>query len=76
MAKSEALKRFWGEMFFCDSGGSGVPLLFLHGTGCDSADWDLVISELPREQRHITLDFRGHGQSTAPIEPFTIDCLG
>lgn len=75
MTKTNVLKRFWGDMFFCDSEGSGIPLLFLHGTGCDSTDWDIVISELPKEQRYLTLDFRGHGRSTAPLEPFTIDCL-
>ena len=75
MTKTEFLKRFWGEMFYYDSEGSDTPLLFLHGTGCDTTDWDLVISELPTEQRYLTLDFRGHGRSTTPLEPFTIGCL-
>ena len=62
----------WGEMTCFDSGNSGQPLLFLHGTGCDSSDWASVIERLPCEQRCITLDFRGHGQSTVPTQPFTL----
>lgn len=62
----------WGRMTYTDSGGSGHSLLFLHGTGCDSSDWKSIIEQLPRHQRYITLDFRGHGQSSVPTEPFTL----
>ena len=65
----------WGEMGYRDSGESALPLLFLHGTGCDALDWTQVIERLPCEQRCIALDFRGHGRSTVPTKPFTLDCL-
>ena len=64
--------RHWGEMAYLDSGDSGCPLLFLHGTGCDASDWIPVIETLPSEQRCIAPDFRGHGQSTVPTQPFTL----
>ena len=76
MTTVTAITRFWGEMAFLDSGESGIPILFLHGTGCDSTDWKSVIEKLPSDQRSITLDFRGHGHSSVPIEPFTLDSLG
>ncbi len=72
MASATPLTTDWGEMAYSDTGGSGKPLLFLHGTGCDSADWVSVIERLPRDQHHITLDFRGHGLSTVPTEQFTL----
>ncbi len=75
MQKIMALKRFWGEMVFVDSVGTGIPILFLHGTGCDAADWENVTEKLPDQQHFIALDFRGHGRSSTPIEPFTIECL-
>ena len=59
-------------MAYLDSGDSGCPLLFLHGTGCDAADWMPVIETLPSEQRCIAPDFRGHGQSPVPTQPFTL----
>ena len=65
----------WGEMAYLDSGDSGCPLLFLHGTGCDASDWIPVIERLPSEQRCIAPDFRGHGQSTVPTQPFTLASL-
>ena len=65
----------WGEMAYRDSGESGYPLLFLHGTGCDTSDWVPVIERLPCEQRCIALDFRGHGRSAMPTKPFTLGSL-
>ena len=62
----------WGEMAYFDSGNSGQPLLFLHGTGCDASDWRAVIEGGPGEQRCITPDFRGHGQSTVPTQAFSL----
>ena len=65
----------WGEMAYLDSGDSGCPLLFLHGTGCDASDWMPVIERLRRNQRCIALDFRGHGQSVVPTQRFTLTDL-
>ncbi len=65
----------WGEMAYLDSGNSMPPLLFLHGTGCDASDWTPVIKGLPRNQRCIALDFRGHGQSSVPTQSFTLGNL-
>ena len=65
----------WGEIAYRDSGGSGHPLIFLHGTGCDASDWTPVIERLPCEQRCIALDFRGHGRSTVLTRPFTLGSL-
>ncbi len=62
-------------MAYLDSGDSGCPLLFLHGTGCDASDWMPVIETLPSEQRCIAPDFRGHGQSPVPTQPFTLTDL-
>ena len=65
----------WGEMAYLDSGSSTPPLLFLHGTGCDVSDWMSVTEKLPRNQRCIALNFRGHGESRVPIESFTLGSL-
>lgn len=65
----------WGKMACYDSGGLGQPVLFLHGTGCDSSDWTVVIERLPRTLRCISLDFRGHGESTVPTQIFTLTDL-
>ncbi len=65
----------WGEMTYFDSGNSGQPLLFLHGTGCDALDWRAVIERVPGEQRCIAPDFRGHGQSPVPTQAFSLSDL-
>ena len=65
----------WGEMVYFDSDNSGQPLIFLHGTGCDASDWKVVIKKLPQNRRCIALDFRGHGQSTVPIQAFSLSDL-
>lgn len=75
MSKTKYLLTSWGEMAYTDSGGTGCTLLFLHGTGCDSEDWMSVIDFLPSDQRNITIDFRGHGKSSVPSDPFTLEDL-
>ena len=65
----------WGELAYHDSGNLPSPLIFLHGTGCDASDWMSVADALPRNQRCIALDFRGHGQSPVPTQPFTLTDL-
>jgi pimeloyl-ACP methyl ester carboxylesterase len=56
---------------------SALPttLLLLHGTGCDSADWDATVAALPSGTRALGFDFRGHGDSDVPSGLFTIEDL-
>ena len=65
----------WGKMHYTEAGRAGVPLVLLHGTGCDSRDWDAVARELPREMRTIRVDFRGHGKSEVPGAAFALEDL-
>ena len=71
----ETLQRDWGSLAFEDRGGSGPCLLFLHGSHCDSSDWQETLEHLPGGLRLITMDFRGHGQSSVPEEPFVLGDL-
>lgn len=75
MLERKYLQISWGEMAYVDSFETGCALLFLHGTGCDSDDWITVIDNLPCRQRSLTIDFRGHGNSSVPTEPFVIEDL-
>jgi len=62
----------WGKMAYYCAGSSENPLIFLHGSGCDSSDWSKVVARMPPEPCLIMMDFRGHGSSSAPSEPFTV----
>jgi pimeloyl-ACP methyl ester carboxylesterase len=49
-----------------DWGGSGPPLLFLHGGSAHAHWWDFVIPLLAERFRCVALDLRGHGESGRP----------
>ena len=58
------------ETIVVDSGGSGVPLLLVHGVSFDWRMWTLVIAALPASVRTIAYDLRGHGAARgAPGAP-------
>ncbi|HRU04184.1 MAG TPA: alpha/beta fold hydrolase [Candidatus Brocadiia bacterium] len=65
----------WGGMAWQDTGGGGAPIVFLHGTGCDTEDWTGVFAALPAEIRRVACDFRGHGRSSTPEGGFCLDDL-
>ncbi|NDL59580.1 alpha/beta fold hydrolase [Phytoactinopolyspora mesophila] len=44
-------------------GGSGHPVLLLHGAGGNLAAWDVVGPMLSARHRAVAVDLRGHGQS-------------
>ena len=48
---------------YLDWGGSGTPILFLHGGGLTAHTWDCVALMLRDRYRCIALDQRGHGDS-------------
>jgi pimeloyl-ACP methyl ester carboxylesterase len=53
------------RLFYTDEG-IGQPVLLVHGTGCDSYDWNYQLPALLPGYRVIAADRRGHGHSSAP----------
>lgn len=47
-----------------DWGGTGAPVLLLHGGALTAQTWDYVCAGLRSEFRLIALDMRGHGESS------------
>lgn len=52
--------------------GEGSPLLFIHGLGSSTADWQAQIDYFSKNYKVITLDLRGHGQSDKPLGNYNI----
>jgi pimeloyl-ACP methyl ester carboxylesterase len=48
------------------TGGSGHPLVLVHGAWGDHNNWDAVVPDLSRSFRVLTYDRRGHSQSERP----------
>jgi 3-oxoadipate enol-lactonase len=61
-----------------DEGGAvNRPVLLLaHSVGCDLTLWDPQVAALADRFRIIRYDARGHGASTAPDGPYTVEQLG
>ncbi len=53
--------------------GSGQPILLVHGWTCSSRFWQKNAPELAKEFRVITIDLRGHGNSSKILAGHTID---
>ena len=52
--------------------GAGEPLLFLHGHGSSSRDWEFQVGCFARHYRVITCDVRGFGKSSKPYGPYSL----
>ena len=61
-----------GSNLHYDVHGHGDPLLFIHGLGASSLEWEPQIREFARSHQVITLDLRGHGRSERPTGPYTM----
>ncbi|WP_047417714.1 alpha/beta fold hydrolase [Cellulophaga sp. Hel_I_12] len=55
--------------------GKGDVLLLLHGLGSTKKDWDAQVPFFSKTHRVITLDLRGHGDSTKPLEAYGVDLM-
>ena len=52
------------ELACLDFGGSGSPVLLLHGLAGHVGEWSETAGWMVREHRVVALDERGHGRST------------
>lgn len=55
-----------GAEIFCRIGGSGPPLLLLHGYPQTHAMWHPIAGQLAEQFTVVAADLRGYGQSSAP----------
>ncbi len=58
-----------------DANGYGRPLLLLHGYPLNREIWRPQVEHLADTAQVIAPDLRGHGESSAPAEPYTVDRL-
>lgn len=59
-----------------DGDPEGVPVVFANSLGTDLRLWDQVVARFPPDgYRLIRFDKRGHGLSSTPPNPYTLDAL-
>ncbi|GAA1786660.1 alpha/beta fold hydrolase [Pseudarthrobacter sulfonivorans] len=59
------------RLWFTDTGGDGIPVVFLHGFLMDGTMFDFQVAALGATFRSITLDERCHGRTQESDETFT-----
>jgi pimeloyl-ACP methyl ester carboxylesterase len=53
--------------------GRGDPtLIFVHGVACHRGFWEPQLDRFARDHRVVAVDLRGHGESDAPHQPYTM----
>jgi 3-oxoadipate enol-lactonase len=52
--------------------GEGTALVFIHGLGSSTRDWEAQVTEFSTAYKVITFDLRGHGQSDKPPGPYSV----
>ncbi len=55
-----------------EASGEGESLLFIHGLGSSSRDWENQVSYFSDRYRVVRPDLRGHGKSDKPPGPYSI----
>jgi len=52
--------------------GEGQPVLFIHGLGSSSRDWEEQVNYFSKDYKVVCFDVRGHGLSGNPPGPYSI----
>ena len=55
--------------------GQGPVVMLSHALGCDLSMWDVVAERLKQRFTVLRYDARGHGQSSAPAGPYSMEML-
>lgn len=61
-----------GAKIFYEDQGKGQPIVLVHGWTCSSKFWRKNVPELAKQFRVVTLDLRGHGNSSKILSGHTI----
>ncbi|PKB67104.1 MAG: hypothetical protein BZY81_05465 [SAR202 cluster bacterium Io17-Chloro-G4] len=64
------------EFHYRDWGGSGQPVILLHGLASNCHIWDLVAPILAKDFAVVAMDQRGHGQSAKPDHGYDFATVG
>lgn len=65
-------KNLNGIELYYETSGEGEPLLFIHGLGSSTRDWEDQVQDFSEKFQTITVDLRGHGQSEKPSTSYSI----
>ncbi len=57
---------------YYETRGQGEPLLFIHGLGSSSRDWEYQVPFFAGDYEVVLYDVRGHGQADKPPGPYSI----
>ena len=52
--------------------GRGQSVLFIHGLGSSTQDWESQIAEFSKNYQVVAFDLRGHGRSDKPAGPYSM----
>ena len=72
MSVADYLETNDGAKIYYKEQGLGRPILLVHGWLCSSRFWQKNVPELANAFRVVTLDFRGHGNSSKTLTGHTI----
>lgn len=65
-------EKAWGATHY-SVGGSGHPVLLIHGVGARQDNWDGVATALSQNFTVVRYDLRGHGDSSKVPGPYSLD---
>jgi pimeloyl-ACP methyl ester carboxylesterase len=60
------------KLFYEETGNGGPPLLLVHGWTCNHTHWAAQVAHFAPRHRIVTVDLRGHGQSDAPQQEYSM----
>ncbi len=63
------------SLAYDDLGGGEAPLVFVHGVACHRGFWTPQVRHFASTHRVLLFDLRGHGESDAPRQRYTIQCF-
>jgi pimeloyl-ACP methyl ester carboxylesterase len=55
-----------------EAGHGDPPLVFVHGVACHRGFWGPQLDRFAHHHRVVAVDLRGHGESDAPHQPYTM----